>query len=105
MNYLFALFIILISTSANAQPQPLEPLHRMVNGIRVFLSPVEETAQRAEWATSLAARPTPAQRKDVIKERRLNDATIEAMIEVLAGQLNIQPATLRAEIKAKMIVP
>ena len=103
MRYGVAVLFILLSTSLYAEPAPR--LHRMVDGMRVFLSPAEEAAQRAEWAASLAARPTPAQRKDVIKERRLNDATIEAMIEVLAGQLNIQPATLRAEIKAKMIVP
>lgn len=105
MKYLFALLVILISISANAQPLPLEPLHRMVNGVRVFLPPAEEAAQRAEWAANLAARPTEAQRKDAAKERRLNDATIAAMIEVLAGRLGIQAEVLRAEIKSQMNVP
>jgi len=102
--FIILLFIFFTSTLVFSDHQGTR-LHRLVNGVEVLLTPAEEIVQRAEWAANIAARPTPAQYRDKIKEQALNKAVIDALIDVTANRLGISKAALRAQIKAKMIVP
>lgn len=77
-------------------------LTRMVNGISEVIPPAEEARIRAEWAANLAARPTEAQRVDAEKERRLNETTMDSLIDVIANELGKPKSTMRTLIKAKM---
>lgn len=73
-----------------------ERLHRMVDGVRVDLSPAEEAAVRAEWAAN-AAVPAPI---EPITQRQLRlwlfrRGVTEEMVEAAIAQ--IPDATQRAE--------
>ncbi len=81
-------------------------LTRMVNGKRETIPSSEETQIRAEWAKNISEAPAKeAARKEARKEQLLDSPEFDSLLIVIAPKVNITKAALRAQIKAKMVIP
>ena len=62
-------------------------LHKIVNGVKIFLTPEEETAQRAKWAAQVQKKAEREATSGYIKKRRRAYPTTHEQLEAILAAL------------------
>jgi hypothetical protein len=69
---------------------------KLVNGVRVALTPEEKAEIEAEWAAE-DLKPAP----DPFEQTTINDPVISALVEEIASRVGATSEQLKAAIKAR----